>query len=51
MEVLQKSIELKKREIRDSCHNFVLGLGMPVLETCHFPRLHKAVEKKQMKRV
>ena len=22
---------IKKREIRDSCHNFVLGLGMPVL--------------------
>jgi hypothetical protein len=43
---------IKKHEIRDSCHNFVLGLGMPVLrETCHFPRLYKAVEKKQMKRV
>lgn len=27
---VQKSIELKKHEIRDSCHNFVLGLGMPV---------------------
>ena len=43
---------IEKHEIRDSCHNFVLGLGMPVLrETCHFPRLYKAVEKKQMKRV
>lgn len=43
---------IKKHEIRDSCHNIVLGLGMSVLrETCHFPRLYKAVEKKQMKRV